>query len=143
MQPIALIIRQNFIVAKSRCYKVRAKIWNFDDRRSCCILFLDRTAAERILNFQTQIGRNSKSHEYCFRRQPSLLSDGPINGSKRLVINELRQSETRLVAKTIFLTDHTYLYKIGFWQNFIMTFPETLHTKKMSPMNSAFRLLLI
>jgi hypothetical protein len=44
----------------------------------------------------------------------SQLSDGLINGSKQLVICELRQSETRLVAKIIFLADHTYLYKIGF-----------------------------
>jgi hypothetical protein len=67
-----------------------------------------------ILNFQTQIGRNSGSPEYRFGRQLSQLSDGLINGSKWLVINELRQSETRRVAKTIFLVDHTYLYKTGF-----------------------------
>jgi hypothetical protein len=40
--------------------------------------------------------------------------------------------ETQSVAKTIFLADHTYLYKIGFWQNFAMTFPETSHTKNVA-----------
>jgi hypothetical protein len=48
------------------------------------------------------------------------------------VINELRQLETRPVAKTIFLTDHTYLYKTGFWQNFTMTFLETSHMKNVA-----------
>jgi hypothetical protein len=48
------------------------------------------------------------------------------------VINELQPSETRPVAKTIFLTDHTYLYKTGFWQKFAMTFPETSHMKNVA-----------
>jgi hypothetical protein len=34
-------------------YSQRNLFWNFDDRRRCCILFLDRTAAEQIFNFQT------------------------------------------------------------------------------------------
>jgi hypothetical protein len=72
------------------------------------------------------------SLEYRFRRQLSQLSDGPINGSKRLAICVLRQSEPRSVAKTIFLAGHTYLYKIGFWQNFNMTSPETSHTKNVA-----------
>jgi hypothetical protein len=87
---------------------------------------------ERIFNFQTQIGQNSGSPEYHFRRQLSELSDTLLNGSKRLAICELRQSETRPIAKTIFLADHTYLYKIGFWRNFAMTFPETSHTKTVT-----------
>jgi hypothetical protein len=104
----------------------------FDNRRRCCILFLDRTAAERILNFQTRIGQNSGSPEYHFGRKLSQFSDGPINGSKWLAICELRQSETRPVAKTIFLADHTYLYKTGLWQNFSMTSPEYSHTKNVA-----------
>jgi hypothetical protein len=94
-------------------------------------MFLDRTMAKRIFNFQTRIGRNFRNPEYHFRRQLSQLSDGLINGSKRLVINELWQSETQPVAKTIFLIDHTYLYNTGFWQNFFMTFLETPHTKNV------------
>jgi hypothetical protein len=82
--------------------------------------------------FQTQIGQNSRSPKYRFGRQLSQLSDGPINGSQRLVINKLRQSETRSVAETIFLADHTYLYNTGFWQNFAMTFPKTSHTKNVT-----------
>jgi hypothetical protein len=33
------------------------------------------------------------------------------------MVSDLRVTvvETRLVAKIIFLADHTYLYKIGFW----------------------------
>jgi hypothetical protein len=57
----------------------------------------------------------------------SHLSDGPINGSNRLAICELRQSETRPVAKTIFLADHTFLYKIGFGE-FRHDLPESSHT---------------
>jgi hypothetical protein len=30
------------------------------------------------------------------------------------------------------MADHTFLYKIGSWQNFAMTSPETLHTKNVS-----------
>jgi hypothetical protein len=71
--------------------------------------------AERIFNFHTRIGRYSGSLEYRFGRQLSQLSDGPINGSKWLAICMLRQSETRRVAKTIFLADHTYLYNTFFW----------------------------
>jgi hypothetical protein len=88
--------------------------------------------AERIFNFQTGIGQNSESPKYCFGRQLSPLSDSLINSSKQLVIYELRQSETRSVVKTIFLADYTYLFKIGFWQNFVMTFPETSHMKNVT-----------
>jgi hypothetical protein len=88
--------------------------------------------AEWIFNFQIWIGRNSRSPEYRFRRTLSQLSDGLINGSKRLAIYEFQQSETRPVTKTKFLADHTYLYKIGFWQNFAMTSPETSHTKNVA-----------
>jgi hypothetical protein len=95
-------------------------------------MFLDRIAMEPIFNFQTWIGRNSRSPEYHFGRHLSQLFDGPIHGSKWLVINELRQSETRPVAKTIFLADHNYMYNTGCWQNFAMTSPETLHTEKFT-----------
>jgi hypothetical protein len=37
--------------------------------------------------------------------------------------------ETRPVAESIFLADHTFLYKTGFWQNFAMTSPEISYTK--------------
>jgi hypothetical protein len=94
------------------------------------ILFLDRTAVERTFTFPSRIGRNSGSPEYHFRRQFSQLSDGPSNGSGRLAICELWQSKTRPIARTAFLTDHTFLYKIGFWWNFAMTSPETSYTKK-------------
>jgi hypothetical protein len=47
-------------------------------------------------------------------------------------ICELRQSETRSVAKTTFLADHTYIYKTCFWRNFVMTSPETSHTKNVT-----------
>jgi hypothetical protein len=87
---------------------------------------------ERIFNFQTRIGQNSGSSEYCFGRQLSQLSNGPINGSKRLATCELPQSETRPVAKIIFLADHTYLYKIGFWRNFTMTSQESSHMKNVT-----------
>jgi hypothetical protein len=84
---------------------------------------------KRIFNFWSWIDQNSESPEYHFGRQHSQLSDGLTNGSNRLTICELRQSETRPVAKTIFLVDHTYMYKTGFWQNFSMTSPETLYMK--------------
>jgi hypothetical protein len=84
---------------------------------------------ERIFNFQTQIGRDSRSPEYCFGSQLSHLSNGPLNSSNRLAICELRQSETRPDAEITFLADPTFLYKIGSWRNFTMTSPETLHTK--------------
>jgi hypothetical protein len=48
------------------------------------------------------------------------------------VICELWQLEPQPVAKTIFLADHTYLYKTGFWQNIVMTSPEALHTKNVA-----------
>jgi hypothetical protein len=47
-----------------------------------------------------------------------------MNGSKRLAICELRQSETQPVAKTMFLADHTFL--------FAMTSPETSHMKNVT-----------
>jgi hypothetical protein len=71
-------------------------------------------------NFQTRIGRNSRSPEYHFGRQLSQLSDGPINDAKWIAICELRQPETRSVAKT------------SFWQKFAMTSPETSHTKNVT-----------
>jgi hypothetical protein len=109
------------------------KLWNFDDRRRrCWILLLDRSVAKQIFNFRSSIGWNFGSLKYRFGRQLSQLSDVLIKGSQRLAICELRQSETRPIAKTIFLADHTYLYKIGFWQNFAMTFPETSHTKNVA-----------
>jgi hypothetical protein len=36
------------------------------------------------------------------------------------------------VAKTKFLADYTYLYKIGFWRNFAMTTPEMSHMKNVA-----------
>jgi hypothetical protein len=86
---------------------------------------------KQIFNFQTRIGRNSRSPKYRFTRQLSKLFDGLINSSKWLAICELRQSETRSVAKAIFLADHTYLYETDFWWNFTMTFPEILHMKNV------------
>jgi hypothetical protein len=88
--------------------------------------------AERIFNFQSQIGRNSKSPEYHFRWQLSQLFDGPLNGSNRLAICELQQSETRPVTKTVFLADHTFTYITGFWQNFAMTSVETSYMKNVA-----------
>jgi hypothetical protein len=85
-----------------------------------------------MFNFQTRIGRNSRSPEYHFGRQLSQLSDGPINGSNQLAICELRQSETRPDAEITFLADHMFLYKIGSWQNFTMTSLETSHTKNVA-----------
>jgi hypothetical protein len=87
---------------------------------------------KRISNFQTRIGRNSGSAEYRFGRKLSQLSDGLLNGSNRLAICELRQSETRPDAEITFQADHTFLYKTGSWRNFAMTSPETLHTKNVS-----------
>jgi hypothetical protein len=88
---------------------------------------------ERIFNFQSQIGRNSRSPEYHFGKQHSQLSDGPLNGSNWLAICELWQSETRPDAEITFLAEfYTILYKIGCWQNFAMTSPETSHTKKVA-----------
>jgi hypothetical protein len=80
----------------------------------------------------SRIGQNSGSPEYHFGQQLSQLSDGPSNGSKQLAICELRQSETRLVAESAFLADHTFLYKTGFWQNFAMTSPEISYTKNIA-----------
>jgi hypothetical protein len=101
---------------------------------------MDRTVVERIFNFQTRIGRNSRSPEYRFGRQHSQLSDGLISSSKWLAIWELRQPETRSVAKTTFLADHTNLHKTGFWQNFAITSPETSHTKNVA---NELRFLLV
>jgi hypothetical protein len=95
---------------------------------------------ERIFNFQTRIGRNARSPEYHFRRQLSQLSDGPINGSNRLAICELRQSETRPDAEITFLADHTFLYKTGSWQKNSMTSPEISHKKNVA---NEFSFLLI
>jgi hypothetical protein len=56
------------------------------------------------------------------------------------MICELRQSETQLVAELAFLADHTFLYKIGFWQNFAMTSPKTSYTKNVA---NELRFLLV
>jgi hypothetical protein len=95
-------------------------------------MFLERTAAERIFNFQTWISQNFGSPEYHFRRQFSQLSNGPLNGSNWLAIYELRQSETRSDAEITFPADHTFLYKIGSWRNFTITSTETSHTKNVT-----------
>jgi hypothetical protein len=105
---------------------------NFNDRDRCRILHLDRTVTKQIFNFQSRIGQNSGSPEYHFGTQIYQLSDGPSNSSKGLAICELWQSETRPVAESAFLADHTFLYKIGFWQNFAGTSPETSYTKNVT-----------
>jgi hypothetical protein len=87
---------------------------------------LDRIAAERIFNFLSRIGRNSGSPEYCFRQQLFQLSVGLSNGSKRLAIHELQQSETQSVAES------SFLYKTGFWRNLAMTSPEISYTKNVA-----------
>jgi hypothetical protein len=93
---------------------------------------MNRTAAERIFNFLSQIGRNSRSPEYRFGRKVSQLSDGLSNSFKQLLICELRQSETRPVTESAFLADHTFLYKIGFWRNFTITSLETSYVKNVA-----------
>jgi hypothetical protein len=40
--------------------------------------------------------------------------------------------ETRSVAETAFLADHTFLYKTSFWQNIAMTSPETSYMKNVT-----------
>jgi hypothetical protein len=70
--------------------------------------------------------------KYRFGRQLSQLSNGLINGSKRLAICELRQSETRPDAEITFLADPTFLYKTGSWRNFALTSPETSHMKNIA-----------
>jgi hypothetical protein len=87
---------------------------------------------KRIFKFLSRIGRNSGSPEYRFGRQLSQRSGGPSNVSKRLAICELQKSETRPVAESAFLADHTFLYKTGFWQNFSMTSLETSYTKNVT-----------
>jgi hypothetical protein len=66
---------------------------NFDDRRRCWILFLDRTMAKQIFIFNSRIGQNSGNPEYQFGREISHLSGSTLNGSKRLAIYVLRLSE--------------------------------------------------
>jgi hypothetical protein len=39
--------------------------------------------------------------------------------------------ETQLVADSIFWEDLTFLYELGLWQHWAMTYPETLHTKNV------------
>jgi hypothetical protein len=105
-------------------------------------MFLNRTAAERIFTFLSQIGRNSGSPAYHFRRQLPQLSDGPSNSSKWLAICELRQLETRLVTESAFLgrlhlpaqirflvkfhhdLTRNFIYKKCHQQNFAMTSQE-------------------
>jgi hypothetical protein len=93
---------------------------------------LDWTAAERIFNFPSRIGWNSRCPEYCFGWQLSQLSDSLSNGSNRFMICELRQLETRPVSESAFLTDDTFLYNTGFWPNFAMTSPETSYKKNVA-----------
>jgi hypothetical protein len=40
--------------------------------------------------------------------------------------------ETQLVVESIFLANHTFLYKTGFWQNFAMTSSEILYMKDVA-----------
>jgi hypothetical protein len=65
---------------------------------------------------------------------------GLLNGSNRLAICELQQSETRPDAETIFLADHTFLYKIGSWRNFTMT---SLETSPMKNFTNKLSFLLV
>jgi hypothetical protein len=58
---------------------------------------------KRIFSFKSRIGQNSGCPEYHFGKQCSQLSDGLLNGSERLAVRELRQSETRPVAESTFL----------------------------------------
>jgi hypothetical protein len=44
----------------------------------------------------------------------------------------LRQSESRPVAESAFLADHTFLYKLGFRRNFAIASPETSYTKNVT-----------
>jgi hypothetical protein len=44
----------------------------------------------------------------------------------------LRQSETRPIAESAFLADHTFLYKTVFFQNLAMTSPETLYMNNVA-----------
>jgi hypothetical protein len=67
------------------------------------VSFLDRTAADRDLTFGLWIDRNSGSPKYQIGRKLPQLSNGPSNGSKRLVIYELRLLETRPVVESEFL----------------------------------------
>jgi hypothetical protein len=67
------------------------------------------------LQFSISDWPNLLKSQIHFGQQLSQLSDGPSNSSKRLAICELQQSETRPVAESAFLADHTFLYKIGFW----------------------------
>jgi hypothetical protein len=62
----------------------------------------------------------------------SQLSDDLPNGSKRLAICELQQSESRPVAESAFLAYHTFLYKTGFWKFFAVTCLETPYTKNIT-----------
>jgi hypothetical protein len=80
--------------------------------RSYRILTIDVAAELCFWAEQRQIGpsisspgltKNSRSPEYLFSRKLSQLSDDLLNCSKRLVVRELWQSETRLVAESAFL----------------------------------------
>jgi hypothetical protein len=112
----------------------------FYNPHRCWILFLDRTAAQRILTFGFRIGWNSRSPEYQNGRQLPQISDGPSNSLKPLGINELRLSETRLVAKSEFLGRLDVPVWIRFWQNFAMTTPE-MCIHKMSVHELSFLLV--
>jgi hypothetical protein len=83
---------------------------------------VSRFSNTHILIFKFVTFLRSKFLQILRDDRLSQLSDGPLNGSNRLAIYELRQSETRPDDETTFLADHTFLYKIGSWRNFSMTF---------------------
>jgi hypothetical protein len=111
------------------CLLDGSEVMEFRQSTSLLNYVLDRTAAERIFNFLSRIGRNSRSPKYHIGRQLSQISEGPSNGSNRLAICELRQSKTRPVTKSAFLLDYTFLYKTRFWPNFSMTPREFVYKK--------------
>jgi hypothetical protein len=78
------------------------------------------------------LAETSEVPNTILKKKLSQLSDGPLDVSKRLAVCELRQSETQPVTEPIILTDHTFLYKIGFWRNFSMITLETSYMKDVS-----------
>jgi hypothetical protein len=53
--------------------------------------------------------------EYRFSRKPSQLSYGPLNGSNRLAIYMLRQSELNRLLDQHFWVDCTFLKQLDYW----------------------------
>jgi hypothetical protein len=98
--------------------------------RSYKILTIDVAAEFCFWTEQWWKGSSLSRPEYHFVRQLSHLSDGPLNDSKRLEICELRQSESRPVAETTFLGDHTFLYKTGFFTKFCHDLPRNFAYEK-------------